>query len=192
MIIYATKKTVEKYKLKQPSELPAPINILAENVIKEESGNKLLEWGAKLFFFDRRKCLQLVNFSSKLTLFLVNIKMADLGNIGNMMSYHLLELYKTDKEMTKTLTKMFEAHPIVCFDKLTDKSAIATLNTTQSQFAADGYHFYNFIREGVLHTLEINHKVNFNWIFTMKINGKKEYIYAGEIFRKSVMNQYGK
>ncbi|QOV18188.1 hypothetical protein INP51_09040 [Blautia liquoris] len=69
MIIYATKQTFERYKLKLPKELTPPINQIAEAVIENESGDKILEWGAKLFYFDKRKCIQVVNFASKLTLF---------------------------------------------------------------------------------------------------------------------------
>lgn len=80
MIIYATKQTFERYKLKLPKELTPPINQIAETVIENERGNKILEWGAKLFYFDKRKCIQVVNFASKLTLFLVDVKVTDLEN----------------------------------------------------------------------------------------------------------------
>lgn len=125
-------------------------------------------------------------FCQQVNSVLVDVKVADLENVGDMMAHYLIELYKTDKQMTKALKKMFEENPITCFEKLTDKSAIATLNTTQSRFADDGYRFYEFIRDGILHTLEINHAVNFDWLFTMKINGKIEYIYAGEKFKEIV------
>jgi len=42
---------------------------------------------------------------------------------------------------------MFEENSAVCFGKLTDKSAIAALNGTQSSFADDGYRFYEYFRE---------------------------------------------
>ena len=190
MIIYATQQTFKRYKLKYPKELTPPICQIVKTVLENESGDKIFEWGAKLFYFDKRKCIQVVNFASKLTLFLFDVKVADLKNIGDIMAHYLLELYKTDKRMTKALEKMFAVNPITCFEKLTDKSAIATLNTTQRQFADNGYCFYEFIRDGVLHTLEINHAVNFNWLFTMKINGRTEYIYAGEKFREIVLARY--
>lgn len=190
MIIYATKQTFERYKLKLPSELSSPINLMTQLVIQKESGDKLLEWGAKLFYFDKRKCIQVVNFASKLTIFLVDIKVADLENVGDMMAHYLLELYKTDKQMVSALKKMFETNPITCFDKLTDKSAIATLNFTQRSFADDGYRFYEFIRDGILHTLEINHAVNFNWLFTMKADKKADYFYSGEKFKELVLARY--
>ena len=192
MIIYATKRTFERYKLKLPVELTPPINRITQAVIEKESGDKLLEWGAKLFYFDRRKCIQVVNFASKFTLFLIDIKVADLENVGDMIAHYLLELYKNDREMTKALKKMFEGNFVTCFAKLTDKSAIATLNTTQSRFADDGYRFYEFIRGGILHSMEINHDVNFKWLFTMKTDGKTEYFYGGEKFRKIVLDRYGK
>ena len=129
MIIYVTKQTFQRYKLKLPNELTPPLNQIVEAVIQKESGDKILEWGAKLFYFDKRKCIQIVNFASKLTLFLVDIKLADLGNVGDMIARYLLELYKTDKQMTGALKRMFGTNPITCFGKLTDKSAIATLNT---------------------------------------------------------------
>ena len=115
-------------------------------------------------------------------------KFADLDDVGDLIAYYLLELYKNDKQMTKALKKMFEENPVACFLKLTDKSVIATLNTTQSRFADDGYRFYEFIRNGVLHTMEINHAVNFKWLFTMKINGKTEYICAGKNLERLYFN----
>lgn len=51
MIIYATKQTFERYKLKLPKELTPPINQIAETVIENERGNKILEWGCKAVLF---------------------------------------------------------------------------------------------------------------------------------------------
>lgn len=192
MIIYATKQTVERYKLKMPAELTPPMNTLAQAVVDKESGDKLLEWGAKLFYFDKRKSIQFVNFASKLTIFLIDIKVGDLQDIGDRLAHYLMELYKNDKQMKKALERFFEDAPVTCFAKLTDKSAIATLNTTQSRFAEDGYRFYNYIRDGILHTLEINHDVNFKWLFTMKADKNADYFYAGEKFRELLLTRYAK
>ncbi|MFV0363825.1 MAG: DUF6933 domain-containing protein [Suipraeoptans sp.] len=192
MIIYATKQTFERYNLKLPSELSPPLNLIAQSVIEQESGDKLLEWGAKLFYFDKRKCIQVVNFATKFTLFLVDVKVADLENIGNMMAYYLLELYKNDSKMVYALKKMFDENPHVCFSKISDKSAIATLNYTQKYFLDDGDRFYEFICKGILKTMEINKQVNFNWLFTMKSAGKTDYFYAGEKFREHILDKYNK
>ena len=191
MIIYATKQTLERYKLKLPETMTSSIKPIVEAVIKRESKNELLEWGAKLFYFDGKKCIQIVNFASKFTLFLINVKVADLDNIGALMEHYLFGIYKDDKQVVKALKRMFANSPVICFAKLTDKSAIATLNTTQIRFADDGYRFYEFIEDGILKTMEINRSVNLNWLFTMKTNGKMDYFYAGERFRDLVLDRYG-
>ena len=47
-----------------------------------------------------------------------------------------------------------------------------------------------FIQGGILHTLEINRKVNFGWLFGVKTGGRKEYIYAGEKFKEIALERY--
>lgn len=79
---------------------------------------------------------------------------------------------------------------MVCFSKITDRGIIATLNHTQLTFADDGYRFYDFIEDGVLHTIEINREMNFNWILTQKVNGKTEYFEPGERFRELLLQRY--
>lgn len=37
MIIYATKQTFERYKLKLPAELTPPLNMIVQTVIEEEA-----------------------------------------------------------------------------------------------------------------------------------------------------------
>ncbi|NLY82793.1 MAG: hypothetical protein GX078_08555 [Clostridiales bacterium] len=190
MIIYVTKQTFDRYKLKLPEDLTPPMNKLAQDVIEKESGDNICEWGGKLFYFDHRKCIQIVNFASKLTLFLVDIKIDDLPNIGDYIAKYLFDIYSTDKKMVKALEQEFKEHPVICFSKLKDRSIIATINTTQTRFADDGYRFYDFISDGILHTKEINHKVNFEWLFTAKNNGKTNYFYAGEKFREILLEKY--
>lgn len=191
MIIYATKQTFERCKLKSLEELSEPMRTMTKLSIKRESGDKLLEWGAKIFYFDGRKCIQVVNFATKLTLFLIDIKVADLPNLGDIISYYLLELYNDDKKMLKALEKMFETSIFVCFEKLTDNSIIATLNSTQINFADDGNHFYEFIEDGILQTVNINKDINFHYPLKLKINGKKEYHYVGNVFKELVLERYG-
>ncbi len=192
MIIYATKQTFERYKLKLPKEMSQPVSSLVENVIEEERGDRLLEWGAKIFYFDRRKCIQVSNFASKFTLFLFDVKVDDVEKLGDMISVYLLHLYDDDKVMMEALHKLFADSPIVCFDKLTDRSGSATLNTTQTRFAEDGYYFFEFIEDGILKTMEINHRINFDWLFTMKVNGKTEYFHSGDKFKELVLARYSK
>ena len=190
MIIYVTKQTFDRYKLKMPECLTPPMDKLAQTVIEKEGGDTLCEWGGKLFYFDHRKCIQIVNFASKFTLFLVDVKINDLPNIGEYIAEYLLDIYATDREMKKALEHMFKEHPALCFSKLTNKSIISTLNMTQRSFAEDGYRLYDFISDGILHTKKINYTVNFNWLFTMKQNGKTDYCYAGKKFREMVVAKY--
>ena len=191
MIIYVTKETSDKYKLKFPRDLKPPMDELARAVIEKEAGDRLCEWGGKLFYFDRRKCIQIVNFASKFTLFLVDIKLSDLPNIGDYIAEYIFDIYSEDKEMISALKRMFEEHRYVCFSKLTDKSAIATLNSTQSRFAEDGYRFYEFLSDGILRTKDINRNVNSSWLFTITINKKTDYFYSRDKFRELILDRYG-
>lgn len=190
MIFYVTKQTFERYKLKMPEDLSFPMNEIAKATLKKESGNRLLEWGGKLFYFDKRKCIQFVNFASKLTIFVFDIKMDDLPMVGNYIANYLLDIYSNDKTMIKYLKRLFEEHLACCFSKLTDKSAISTLNRTQWTFAEDGYRFYDFIENGILNTRKINKLVNTDWLFTQKTNGTTEYFYAADKFKKLLTEKY--
>lgn len=191
MIIYATKETFERFKLKLPEEMSSPmIGALSRSVIESERGDRLLEWGAKLFYFDRRKCIQLVNFSSKLTFFLIAIKLDDLPQIGNLIAGYLMNLYADDLEMKELLEKFFEDSPAVVFSKLTDKSAIATLNYTQRAYLEDGYRLYKYIENGILQSLKINKDVNKDWCFTENVNGKTEYFTSSDKFKELLLKRY--
>lgn len=101
MIIYLTKETRERLNIPLTSEMKTDMKLLAVKVIEKESGDKLLEWGAKLFYFDRRKCLQVVNFASKFTLILIDVKIKDIADIPNFMAMYLFEIYKNDALTTK-------------------------------------------------------------------------------------------
>lgn len=191
MIIYATKETFDKYKLKRSEELKPPLDELVRTIIERETGDRLCEWGGKLFYFDRRKCIQIVNFASKFTLFLVDVKMKDLSNLGEYIAEYIFDIYSADKEMVSALGRMFKEHRYMCFSKLTDKSIISTLNSTQRIFADDGDLFYDYISNGILHTKDINRKVNCKWLFTTKTNNKTDYFYACEKFREVVLERYG-
>lgn len=191
MILYATKETFERFKLKLPGEMSDPlIGALSQAVIDQEQGDRLLEWGAKLFYFDRRKCIQVVNFASKLTFFLVSIKMDNLPEIGNLIAGYMMNLYADDRKMKRRLEKFFEDHPVVAFSRLKDKSAIATLNRTQTYYLDDGYRLGEYIEDGILHTKKINKDVNRDWYFTEKINGKTEYFQSADKFRELLLKRY--
>ncbi len=191
MILYVTKETFEHYKLKMPEEMESPmVRMISEAVIKKETGDPLMEWGGKLFYFDRRKCLQVVNFASKLTLVLVEINMDDLPSVGNLIANYLFEIYSGNKKMTKILEEHFKLNPVTCFSKLTDKSIISTLNRTEMSYLDYGYRLYEFIKNGTLHTVELNKDINRNWLFGIKKDGKKDYVYGAEEFERLMKERY--
>ena len=55
MIYYATKETLQRYKLKTPEQFESEMAPFVRTVVDRERGNRLFEWGCKLFYFDRRK-----------------------------------------------------------------------------------------------------------------------------------------
>lgn len=79
MILYATKQTIKDLNIPMVEELSNANRMLAENVIKAQTNDRLLEWGLKIFYFDNRKCIQAVNYASKLT-----INFGNLGTLQNM------------------------------------------------------------------------------------------------------------
>lgn len=103
----------------------------------------------------------------------------------------MFDLYRDDEQTQEYLMKLFRESSAVCFSKLTDRSAISTLNRTQSVFANDGYRFYDFLEDGILRTKEINRLVNTGWLFTQKNSGETEYFYPAEKFKKLLEARYG-
>ena len=190
MIYYATKETMERYKLKTPVQLRFEIAPVAQAVIQRERGKRIYEWGCKLFYFDRRKCLQIMHFETKLVVFLINFKMNDLEHTGNAVANYLLDMYADDLGMQQALKAYFAASPVVCFDRITDKSIISSMNGIQTRWAWDGYHFYDYIKDGILHTKQINRDVN-EMPVTRKVNGKEEWIVPYELFAQTIKNHFG-
>lgn len=191
MILYATKQTIKELNIPMPNELSTFNNIMANKVIKEQSGDELLEWGLKVFYFDGRKCVQAINFASKLTLFLFDIKSKEIGDIANGIAMYLNEIYSQDLKTKNILKRFFDEYPICAFSKLINKSIIASLNHNQFQYADDRYRFYKYIDKNILNTIKINKDFNWHNLTTKKINGKKEYIYPAEYFRELLIVRYG-
>jgi hypothetical protein len=192
MIFYATKQTIERFKIMMPEEMDPIPEAASKQLIQREQRDPLLEWGFKLFYFDHRKCIQVMNFASKLTLFLFDVKIGDFENTANNIALYLLDLYRSDKIMENALKRLFSEHSLCAYAKLTDRSIISSLNRNQIDFADDGYSFYDYIENGILQTRAINHDVNFQWPVTQTINGKTEYIYPGERFKSLLLGRYSK
>ncbi len=155
-----------------------------------EHGDSFKEWALKLFYFDRKKCIACVNFATKLTIFLIDIKIDDLENIGNYISQYIQYIYKDDKEIQPYLEKYLTEAPFGLFVPLKDKSAIASVNHAVSDFAYDGYRFYDYIENGILKTLQINYDANFNNLTTVLVDGKKQYVFPGKHFKRLIIEHY--
>lgn len=192
MILYATKQTIEELDIPMPDELSTFNRIMANKVINEQTDDSLLEWGLKYFNFDGRKCVQSVNFASKLGIFLFDIKNNEIQWIANGIAIYLKDIYSKDLEMQKLLDKFFEEYPVCVFSKLTNRSIIASLNHNQSIYADDGYRFYEYIQDNVLNSKKINKDFNWKSLTTVMVNGKKGYEYPAEIFRKLLVDRYKK
>lgn len=190
MIYYATKETMQRYKLKTPGELTSEIAPFAQIIVQREKGNRLYEWGCKLFYFDRRKCLQVMHFETKFVIFLVDLKMKDIEFAANAVAQYIMDMYSVDKKMQKALERYFASSPYACFDKITDRSIIASMNSIQTWWAMDGYRFYDYVKDGILCTKQINWDVN-QFPTTRKVDNKDEWIIPYELFSETNKKQFG-
>ena len=183
MILYITKKTKDRFNIPLYSELTDELELLARNILVKEQDD-IFKWGVKIFYFDRRKCLQIMNFASKVSIFLIDIKVQDVKEISNMLAHYLKIIYEDDLEVVELLDRYFKETPISFFDTLKDRSVIGSLNHNERYFLEGGYRLYDFIENGTLHTIRLNKQFNFRYIVGKKSNGKTEYIVPGEEFKK--------
>ena len=189
MILYVTKKTKERLNIPMIDELSDISKNYASIVLNNEENTELLKWGIKIFYMDRRKCLQAVNFASKLTIYLFNIHNDNIEYIGDAIANYMYHIYDNDEKMTNLLDRLFDEHPLCVFSNLTDKAAISTLSYNERCYV-ETYRFYDYIENNILKTIEINKDVNFDNLLTVKINGKREYIVPGEYFKELLTNYY--
>ena len=190
MILYATKQKIKELNIPMPEELSTFNQLLSTKVIEQQKNNKLLEWGIKIFYFDGRKCIQAMNFASKLTVFIFDLEKEQIAYIADAIAKYLFDIYDNDKKMKKILEKFFDDYPVCAFSKLQDKSIITSLNHNQLDFAEDGYRFYDYIEKGILQTRKINNDVNWKHIVGINKNNKKDYIYPAEYFRELLLEKY--
>ena len=175
MIIYAAKQTVDRYEMTMPENF---MDLITKSVVQNtydlEKDNSILEWGAKIFYFDGRKCIQVCNFASKLTFVLIDIKKSELEIVGDLIARYLLELYAGNKKMIKLLKRMFNEHPVCLFAKFTNKKIIASMNSFQLTYIDTESIYYNSIENGILKTIDINKKINKElYVARYDVGGKK-------------------
>ena len=84
----------------------------------------------------------------------------------------------------KLLDYYFKETPISVFDALKDKSAIASLNINEEMFLYGGDVLYDYLANGILHSIELNKDYNFDHPVSVKVAGKKKYVLPSEEFKK--------
>lgn len=187
MILNCTQKTKERFRIKYQDEFEDELaDEITKKIIEKEKNDDFLNWGLKYFSFDRRKCIQVIHYRTKFNLYLFDLKVSDIENLGNIIANYMLELYSGDELMIKLLYKYFNESPICVFSKLTNKSMIASLNSNETYFMAEGYRFYDYIENNILKTIEINKDANWNNFVTIN----KEYILPGKEFKKELIERY--
>ncbi len=191
MILYCSKDTLKYYQIPLPDAIASPqTKMLTRAVLETEKGSRMLEWGMRLFWFDGRPSVHLIHFASKLTFFLVDISLEERKWIPHYLYHFILDLYDGNPEMRKLVDRFFEEHPAVVFDRLTDKSAIASMSRMELEFLEGGDRLYRYIRDGILHCREINKEVNRKWPVCMQIQGKTECFFPAEYFEKLLKDEY--
>lgn len=191
MIFYATKKTFDRYKLISFEEIEINDCRIDKAEIMKEQGNRLYEWAVKVFYVDGRKSLAVMNFASKLTIFIVDLKVDEMIHFADIIVYFLNEIYKDDYDMKNDLLpKYLSETTFGVFAPLKDKSMISHVNRIVSDFAWDGERFFDFIKDGIMNTKEINRQVNFDFLVSDKIDGKVDYIYPAERFKELLTEKY--
>lgn len=163
---------------------------IAEDVLAKETGDPLLEWGGKLFYFDRRKCLQIINFASLITIVLVDFKVSDLPNLGDVIAHYLFKIYEDDKQMKRALEHYFAVHPALAFSRLKNRKIISKLNFKQQAILEDGYLLADYIWDGVLHTVELNKYLSESEVVIEKVDEKKDYFDSKEFFAKKMKERF--
>lgn len=191
MIVYATHTMMQAYRLNPPEQLQPSLLPFAMSVIQRERGDPMRAWGASLFLFRHRPCIQLMHFPSKLTLYLFDVSSGDLKHLNYTLSRLLLCLYRQDGKMTEAIEHMFSADRHVVFAPLKNKVVQATLNRTHWQFAALGDRFAQYFDcDHVIHATQINHDVNFEFDFNAGSPNAAPY-HSAEHFRAMVLQHYG-
>lgn len=99
-------------------------------------------------------------FETKLVILRFNLKTKELKHTSHQATNCLMDIYSCDAQMRKALEKYFAASPMECFDRIANRGAIASMNAIQTRWAWDGDRLYDWVQNGILHTLRINREVN--------------------------------
>ena len=189
MIFYATKKMLELYEIPQMGVLtPAQ----AENekaVVEKEKGDDIFEWGANVFLFEGQHCIQLMNFTSKFSVFLFNIGRDALVHLQHLVAYYVTDMYKDDPEMTDVLKKYFAEGIGIAYDRLVNKSIMSSMVHVMGDDMSEGERFYRFVVAKKLQTKKVNYWINFERSF---YNKDSEAFFSGKKFKEVLLARFAK
>lgn len=177
MRLEGTKQTIERFNIELDSEVAT-------------DDNSLFYFAMKLFYANGKKCLQIIHVQTKLTIILYDVKNSDIKNLDIRIKPEIYKLFKEDIAFTECLDKFFEYNPKLTFGKLSNRSAISTLNRTEMVFIDDLEIFY--IDEDTSEVVcdEILHQINFNYFMTITENKKPRYMLAAEEFKETITNYF--
>ena len=190
MILYATKQTIDRYKLETTDTMPGLAGEMARQVAEQEENDCFLHWGMKLFYFDGRKCLMLLNRASKFGLVLPDFKKKDIAYIGDVIAHYLLQLYANDDEAIRCLMRMFKETRCCVVKPIKDRSFIAAVSHFYTDYLFSGYLLQEYISDGILHSMRMNHNYNFNYLVPIVAEGEKKYLMPAERFRELLVARY--
>ncbi len=176
MIIYGTKQTVDRYK----------IDVEECN----EQVDDLFKFGIKIFYYNGKKCLQVINFATKLTIVLYNVNKADLKHLDEIISVRIFEIFKEDEDFVQLLAKYFTDAIGIQFGKLSNRSMTSSLNRNEYMFIEDlAVEEFNDIDTFFPH-YDMNKFINFENLATKIINKKTRYFYPAKEFKQAVIEYY--
>lgn len=192
MIIYGTKQTMERYGIPQIKVIQdLKQKEKATNIFDAEQGDRMLEWGAKVFYFERRKCIQVCHFASKITFVFLDFKKKEIPTLYALIARCMFALYEDKPDMQKLLNRLWEDHGGTYFGKLTDRKVISTMNYFQSAYIEFSGLLYDWIEEaGASDMIKINKIINEDHIVSEKINGKTDYYCPIKKFEELLKEYY--
>lgn len=101
--------------------------------------------------------MQIMNFASKLCVFLVDIKVKE---IMPMLFQYIIILFEEDKDFSGILERFLTETRVAVYDALVDKSIITSMNQIEGNYLEYGDRLYYYLRDGVLHTRELCKEYN--------------------------------
>ncbi len=188
MDISVTKRTAERYNLDSRIKLDTKITASVGN----SNTNDIFSWGAKVFYIQGKKSLQIMNMASKLTFVIIDIANKDLEEINELIYAYMIELMWDDASIRDFIQQYIndDSEKKLNFYYLKERSTISSLNYTQRTLLDDPEFIYSFVKDGILNVSEMNYYLNREYLVTIPIDGKKEYYYACEYFKDLLVLKY--